>query len=136
MIRFAGSRAACIAAAMIVAMLVTGCPVTYEDIYGYNNVILRNEGDRAILGLYLLLPGDPGRGRNHIETAGGLQPGRSILVPDLENGVYTIIIEYLQNPQNPTSLQTEQVPGVHLQWGENYTWFWYGPPGTIPPGAL
>lgn len=128
--------AAFIACLLAVALVLPGCPpFRFEDVYGYNTVILVNRGDRAILAFYVIGSDEPGRGWNYIEQEGGLQPGRSAIVGGLTNDVYTLEIEYLLTPEelglNDPDAQPERhvesLSDVSLFWGAIYQWPWYGP---------
>jgi len=128
----------------VVLGALPGCPpYGFEDVYGYNKVVLRNEGDRPIMALFVYLKDAPTRGRNYIELEGGLAPQRGIVTDNLDNGYYTLELEYektLEEMEVDTTDMTpeeidaierdrvvERLDSVELFWGETFTWYWYGP---------
>ncbi len=134
-------RSAILGAFVLVAIGLTGCPPSWpfplnaESVYGHNQLILRNEGDRAITGLFLIRSDAPDRGRNYIAIDGGLGPSRAIVVDQIRNGTYTVEIDYLlaaeESGTGAPVLATQRIQNLKLYWGESYTWYWYGPSADI-----
>lgn len=126
-------------AALLLTLL--GCPpLRFEDVYGYNTVVLRNLGDRPVLALFIIKQGAPDRGMNYILNTEGLPAGQALTVPGLLNGVYSLEMEYLLNANEvyegiPMRV-TERISGVRLYWGSTYTWYWYGPSSDILEDAM
>jgi len=125
------------------ALLVSGCvPTSFEDVYGYNRVVLHNRGDRPIESLFVIRNGEPGRGSDYIDLDGGLLPQRNTTAEGLKNGTYTLEIDYFitgeeqGNPDLPPKRVTEPLPNVQLLWGETFTWHWYGPAESLIPVPL
>ena len=138
--------------AVVTGVLTTlpGCPPSdYEDVYGYNTFVLRNEGDRPILGLFIIDKDEPGRGQDFIEDEAGLQPERAFVVDQLDDHIYDIEIEYEltleemgYDPDELTddeiadiepTLVVEKLDNVYLFFGETYTWYWYRPSSSVVP---
>ncbi|HOJ33211.1 MAG TPA: hypothetical protein PKY35_05665 [Candidatus Hydrogenedentes bacterium] len=126
---------------VLLLVILLGCPpLRFEDVYGYNTVVMRNRGDRPLLALFVIKQGQPGRGMNYIEELGGLPPNENLVVPGLLNGVYNLEIEYMLTASEvyegiPRRV-VERMPGVSLYWGNTYSWYWYGPSDQILSDAM
>ncbi len=134
------------AASLFLCMLIVlaaGClPTRFEDVWGYNQVELRNRGDRPIESFFVVRSDQPTRGEDYIDLDGGLLPERSVIADGLRNGTYTLEIDFFisgeeqGNPDLPPRKVTQKLPNVNLQWGETFTWHWYGPDENLIPEPL
>lgn len=120
----------------LVATALTGCPypTQFEDIYGYNRLTIRNEGDRPIDALFVHERGSISRGANYLEDAPPLAPGESLTLTQLPNAYYVAEIEYVLTAEEAGTDEpvraSASLGDIKLFWGEDYTWHWYGP--TLP----
>lgn len=125
---------------------LAGCPPSWpfplhpEDVYGYNEFVFRNEGDRPVSALYLIRSGDPTRGKDFIAFEEGLAPNRATVVDKVRNGTYTVEVEYTLTAEEAGGaapvVATQRVQNLRLYWGESYTWYWYGPGDDVDLGPI
>lgn len=114
-----------IAIALGLLTTLTGCPpLTWEGVWGYNAVVLKNESSVPIVTLYVTPSGAPSKGVNYVDAPNDwLLPGETLVVTGLENGTYTLELEYADGDTDGS----EQLSSVSLYWGETFFWYWYGP---------